>query len=53
MFLIDAGTPVSTGHEENKMGIRTSNTCDVVLGRLQDPGSEPSSVRKERALASQ
>lgn len=31
-FLIDAGTPgISSGSHENKMGIRTSNTCDVVL----------------------
>lgn len=31
-FLIEAGTPgLSAGNHENKMGIRTSNTCDVVL----------------------
>ena len=42
MFLIDAGDSGSPpAMRENKMGIRTSNTCDVVLGRLQDPGSEP------------
>ena len=30
-FLVDAGTPgLSTGNHENKMGIRTSNNCDVV-----------------------
>ena len=32
MFLVDAGTPgLSTGHEENKMGIRLSNTTDVIF----------------------
>ena len=32
MFFVEKGTPgLSTGKEENKMGIRTSNTCDVVL----------------------
>ena len=40
MFLIDAGTPgLSTGHEENKMGIRTSNTCDVVLEDCRIPAA--------------
>ena len=34
-FLVEAGTPgLSTGNHENKMGIRTSNTCDVVLEEL-------------------
>ena len=38
MFLVDAGTPgLSTGNEENKMGIRTSNTCDVVLEDCRIP----------------
>ncbi len=40
MFLVDANTPgLSTGHEENKMGIRTSNTCDVVLEDCRIPAS--------------
>lgn len=38
MFFIEAGTPgLSTGKEENKMGIRTSNTCDVVLEDCRIP----------------
>ena len=38
MFLVDAGTPgLSTGNEEDKMGIRTSNTCDVVLEDCRIP----------------
>lgn len=38
MFFIEAGTPgLSTGNEENKMGIRTSNTCDVVLEDCRIP----------------
>lgn len=40
MFLVEAGTPgLSTGREEDKMGIRTSNTCDVVLEDLRIPAS--------------
>lgn len=40
MFLVEAGTPgLSTGHEEDKMGIRTSNTCDVVLEDCRIPAS--------------
>ena len=40
MFLVDAGTPgLSTGNEENKMGIRTSNTCDVVLEDCRIPAA--------------
>ena len=40
MFLVDAGTPgLSTGHEENKMGIRTSNTCDVVFEDCRIPAA--------------
>ena len=37
-FYIDAGTPgLSAGHEEDKMGIRTSNTCDVILDNCRIP----------------
>ncbi|MDP0492755.1 MAG: acyl-CoA dehydrogenase family protein [Fusobacterium sp. JB021] len=40
MFLIEAGTPgLSTGNHENKMGIRTSNTCDVVFEDCRVPAS--------------
>lgn len=40
MFLVEAGTPgLSTGKEEDKMGIRTSNTCDVVMEDLRIPAS--------------
>lgn len=40
MFFIEKGTPgLSTGHEEDKMGIRTSNTCDVVLEDCRVPAS--------------
>jgi butyryl-CoA dehydrogenase len=40
MFLVEAGTlGLSTGKEENKMGIRTSNTCDVVLEDVRIPAS--------------
>lgn len=39
-FLVEAGTPgLSTGNHENKMGIRTSNTCDVVLEDCRIPAS--------------
>lgn len=38
MFFVEAGTPgLSTGKEEDKMGIRTSNTCDVVLEDCRIP----------------
>ncbi len=38
MFLIDAGTPgLSSGHEEDKMGIRCSNTTDVVMEDVRIP----------------
>lgn len=38
MFFVEAGTPgLSTGHEEDKMGIRTSNTCDVVFEDCRIP----------------
>lgn len=37
-FLVEAGTPgLSIGNEEDKMGIRTSNTCDVVLEDCRIP----------------
>ena len=40
MFYIAKDTPgLSTGHEEDKMGIRTSNTCDVVLEDCRIPAS--------------
>lgn len=40
MFFVEAGTPgLSTGNHENKMGIRTSNTCDVVLEDCRIPAS--------------
>ncbi|MDR1833018.1 MAG: acyl-CoA dehydrogenase family protein [Fusobacteriaceae bacterium] len=40
MFFIEAGTKgLSTGHHEDKMGIRTSNTCDVVLEDCRVPAS--------------
>ena len=39
-FLVFAGTPgLSTGNHENKMGIRTSDTCDVVLEDVRVPAS--------------
>ena len=39
-FLVDAGTPgLSSGNHENKMGIRTSNTTDVVLEDCRIPAS--------------
>lgn len=38
IFLVDAGTPgLSVGHEEDKMGIRLSNTTDVVLEDVRVP----------------
>lgn len=38
MFYIEKGTPgLSAGHEEDKMGIRTSNTTDVVLEDCRIP----------------
>lgn len=40
MFLVEAGTPgLSAGHEEDKLGIRGSNTCDVVLEDCRVPAS--------------
>jgi len=39
-FLVDAGTPgLSFGNHENKMGIRTSTTCDVVMEDCRIPAS--------------
>ena len=39
-FLVYEGTPgLSVGNHENKMGIRTSNTCDVVLEDCRIPAS--------------
>jgi len=39
-FLAEAGTAgLSAGSHENKMGIRTSNTCDVVLEDCRLPAS--------------
>jgi alkylation response protein AidB-like acyl-CoA dehydrogenase len=38
MFLVEKGTPgLSAGHEEDKLGIRTSNTTDVVLEDVRVP----------------
>ncbi|MDR1835021.1 MAG: acyl-CoA dehydrogenase family protein [Fusobacteriaceae bacterium] len=40
MFYVEAGTPgLSTGHHEDKLGIRTSNTCDVVLEDCRIPAA--------------
>ena len=40
MFLVEKGTPgLSTGHHEDKMGIRGSNTCDVVFEDCKIPAS--------------
>jgi len=37
-FLVDRGTPgLSNGKEEDKMGIRTSNTCDIIFDDVQIP----------------
>ncbi|MBP2024727.1 acyl-CoA dehydrogenase family protein [Peptoniphilus stercorisuis] len=38
MFLVEKGTPgLSAGNEEDKLGIRTSNTTDVVLEDVRIP----------------
>ncbi len=38
MFYVEADTPgLSTGNHEDKMGIRTSTTCDVVLEDVRVP----------------
>ncbi len=40
MFLVERGTPgLSTGNHEDKMGIRTSNTADVVLEDCRIPAA--------------
>ena len=40
MFFVEKGTKgLSTGNHEDKMGIRTSNTCDVVLEDCRIPAS--------------
>ena len=40
MFLVEKGTPgLSTGNHEDKMGIRTSNTADVVLEDCKIPAA--------------
>ncbi len=40
MFFVEKGTPgLSTGNHEDKMGIRGSNTCDVVLDNCKIPAS--------------
>jgi acyl-coA dehydrogenase len=40
MFLVEKGTPgLSTGNHEDKMGIRTSNTADVVLEDCRIPAA--------------
>lgn len=37
-FIVEAGTPgLSTGKHEDKMGIRCSNTCDVVMDECRIP----------------
>lgn len=39
-FIVEAGTPgLSTGNHEDKMGIRGSNTCDVVFDECRVPAS--------------
>lgn len=38
MFLVEKGTPgLSSGNEEDKLGIRTSNTTDVVMEDVRIP----------------
>ena len=40
MFLVDADTPgISVGKEEDKMGLRLSNTCDVVFEDVHVPAN--------------
>lgn len=40
MFFIEAGTPgISVGNHEDKLGIRTSNTCDIVFEDCRIPAS--------------
>ncbi|VBB06311.1 acyl-coa dehydrogenases signature 1 [Lucifera butyrica] len=39
-FLVDRGTPgFSSGKEEDKMGIRASNTCELILDNVRVPAS--------------
>lgn len=39
-FIVEKGTPgFSVGKEEHKMGIRTSNTCELVLDNVRLPAS--------------
>ena len=39
-FIVEAGTPgLSVGKDEDKMGIRTSNTADVILQNVRVPAS--------------
>lgn len=39
-FMVDAGMPgLSIGKEEDKMGIRTSSTCDVIFEDVRVPAS--------------
>ncbi len=38
MFYVEKGTPgLSFGNDEDKMGLRTSNTCDVILDNCKIP----------------
>ncbi len=39
-FIVDRGTPgFSVGKHENKMGIRSSNTCELILDNVRIPSS--------------
>lgn len=39
-FIVDRGTPgFSTGKKENKMGIRASNTCELILDNVRIPAA--------------
>lgn len=39
-FIVEKGTPgFSVGKEEHKMGIRTSNTCELILDNVRIPAS--------------
>ena len=49
-FLVERDRPgLSVGKEEDKMGIRLSNTCDVVLEDVRVPGRP---CHRQRAMAS-
>ncbi len=40
-FIIEKGTPgFSVGKEENKMGMRGSNTCELILDNVRIPKSQ-------------